>query len=74
MPFSLSPRVMNQNTSPGLIESSLPPTSDGPWLVLCPSFPWHDRQSSVYSSFPACAASCWPAYGFLAACAEAGAL
>src|ERR1700731_2865213 len=31
-------------------------------------------QLRTYSFFPACAASCWPAYGFFAAFAEAGAL
>src|SRR5580693_9291846 len=74
MPFSLSPRVMNQNTSPGLTELSFPSTSDGTLPVPCPSCPWHDRQSRVYNSFPACAASSCPAYGFFATCAEAGAL
>src|ERR1700730_3480521 len=74
MPLSLSPRVMNQNTSPGVTEASFPSTSDGTLPVPFPVFPWHDRQLRAYSFFPACAASSWPAYGFFAARAEAGAL
>src|SRR5712671_6325205 len=74
MPLSLSPRVMNQNSSPGVTVSSLPSTSDGTLPVPFPVFPWHDSQLRTYSFFPACAASSWPAYGFFAACAEAGAL
>src|SRR5260370_6908641 len=73
MPLSLSPRVMNQNTSPGVTESSLPSTSDGTRPVPFPAGPWHDRQLRAYSFFPACAASSCPAYGFFTACAEAGA-
>src|SRR5580658_9182245 len=73
MPFSLSPRVTNQNNSPGVTESSFP-CNGGTLPVPFPSFPWHDRQLRSYSFSPASAAPAWPAYGFLAACAEAGAL
>src|SRR5258708_32015098 len=74
MPLSLSPHVMNQNSSTGVTESSLPSTRDGTLPVPFPAVPWHDRQLRTYCFFPARAASSWPAYGFFAARAEAGAL
>src|SRR5580700_1391531 len=74
MPLSLSPRERNQNTSAGVTESSLPFSSDDVLPVPFPVFPGHDRQLRSYCILPACAASCCPAYGFFAACAETSAL
>ena len=39
IPLSLSPCVMNQNTSPGLTESSFPSTSEGTLPVPFPVLP-----------------------------------